>query len=80
MRWIYLNDNPEEAAEREAIVAKIDAWWRAFERKIDDLRALFKGKARGAYPSGWTTTSTQSTPRSCGSTGRRSVLTGTGWS
>ena len=61
MRWIYFNDNPREAAEREAIVARIDAWWRAFEGKVDDLRAHF-------------------TPRSCGSTGRRSVLTGTGWS
>lgn len=50
MRWIYFNDNPQEAAEREAIVAKIDAWWRAFEGKVDDLRAHFKGKARWDLP------------------------------
>ena len=50
MRWIYFNDNPQEAAEREAIVARIDAWWRAFEGKVDDLRAHFKGKARWDLP------------------------------
>jgi hypothetical protein len=50
VRWIYFNDNPEEAAEREAIVAKIDEWWRAFEGKVDDLRAHFKGKARWDLP------------------------------
>jgi hypothetical protein len=50
VRWIYFNDNPQEAAEREAIVAKIDAWWRAFEGKVDDLRAHFKGKARWDLP------------------------------
>lgn len=50
MRWIYFNDNPDEAAEREAIVAKIDAWWRAFESKVDDLRALFKRKANWDLP------------------------------
>ena len=50
MRWIYFNDNPEEAAEREAIVAKIDEWWHAFEGKVDDLRAHFKGKARWDLP------------------------------
>ena len=48
--WIYFNDNPQEAAEREAIVARIDAWWRAFEGKVDDLRAHFKGKARWDLP------------------------------
>lgn len=50
MRWIYFNDNPEEAAEREAVVIKIDAWWRAFAAKLDDLRAHFKGKARWDLP------------------------------
>ena len=50
MRRIYFNDNPQEAAEREAIVARIDAWWRAFEGKVDDLRAHFKGKARWDLP------------------------------
>jgi hypothetical protein len=50
VRWIYFNDNPEEATEREAIVARIDAWWRAFEGKVDDLRALFKGRARWDLP------------------------------
>jgi hypothetical protein len=50
VRWIYFNDNTREAAEREAIVARIDAWWRAFEGKVDDLRAHFKGKARWDLP------------------------------
>jgi hypothetical protein len=50
VRWIYFNDNPEEAAEREAVVARIDAWWRAFEAKVDDLRAQFKGTARWDLP------------------------------
>jgi len=37
VRWISDNDNPEEAGEREAIIAKIDAWWRAFESIRDQL-------------------------------------------
>ena len=50
MRWIYFNDNPEEAAEREAVLARIDAWWRAFEGTVDDSRAHFWGKSRWDLP------------------------------
>ena len=50
MRWIYFNDNREEAAERVSIVARIDTWWRSFAGKVDDLQARFKGKARWDLP------------------------------
>jgi hypothetical protein len=50
LRGICFNDNHEEAVEREAILARIDAWWREFDGKVDDLRAHFKGKARWDLP------------------------------
>lgn len=52
MRWIYFNQDAGEAAARKAVVARIDAWWRAFAAKGDDLRVLFAGKARWDLP-GW---------------------------
>lgn len=50
VRWIFYNENPEESAERETIVARIDDWWRAFESKVDDLRAHFNKKAQWDLP------------------------------
>lgn len=50
MRWIYANNDADEAAEREAVLARVDAWWWAFEGKVDDLRAHFEGKTRWDLP------------------------------
>lgn len=50
MRWIYYNDDADEAAEREAIIAKIDAWWRAFEAKTGDLSKRFKQQSTWDLP------------------------------
>ncbi|WP_406694264.1 hypothetical protein V5E97_24610 [Singulisphaera sp. Ch08] len=51
MRWLYYHDHkPEDAAEREAIIAKIDAWWRAFDGQVDNLKSLFKQEARWDLP------------------------------
>ncbi|WP_435005563.1 hypothetical protein P12x_003394 [Tundrisphaera lichenicola] len=50
MRWIYYNENAEEAAEREEIVARIDARWRAFEGKVGELKSLFNQETRWDLP------------------------------
>lgn len=42
MRWRFHDPkNPQEAAERGQILGQIDAWWRAFQNKAEDLAALF---------------------------------------
>jgi hypothetical protein len=51
MRWQFHNpDNRLEAANRQAIVAKIDSWWREFEVKTGDIAALFSKKADWNLP------------------------------
>jgi hypothetical protein len=47
MRWRIIDPaNTREAAEREAVIRKIDAWWKAFQAKTGDLSAFFAGKAK----------------------------------
>jgi hypothetical protein len=50
VRWLYYNEDPAESAEREAVTARIDAWWRAFEGQVDRLRSLFKQETRWDLP------------------------------
>ena len=45
MRWRFIDpNNRPEIAEREAIIAKIDSWWRTFQERTADLSALFSRK------------------------------------
>lgn len=51
MRWRILDSaNTREAAQRQAVIQKIDAWWKAFQDKTGDLAALFKQKAKWDLP------------------------------
>src|SRR4051794_3646456 len=51
VRWLYYNDHrPEDAAEREAVTARIDAWWRAFEGQVHELESFFKRETRWDLP------------------------------
>jgi hypothetical protein len=51
MRWRIIDPaNAREAAEREAVIQKIDAWWKTFQAKTGDLSALFSGKAKWDLP------------------------------
>lgn len=53
MRWLYSNrQNPEEAAERERVIRRIDAWWHEFARNADRLEQLFKRLDQWDLP-GW---------------------------
>lgn len=46
MRWRFANlKDPREAKQYQSVNAKIDAWWKEFAAKTDDLRALFKQQA-----------------------------------
>ncbi|CAN5578565.1 hypothetical protein BH10PLA2_BH10PLA2_38570 [soil metagenome] len=51
MRWQFANPNDRrETQERQQILQRIDAWWRAFAAKKDSLTALFSRKARWDLP------------------------------
>src|SRR5438874_1558741 len=51
MRWLFANPNDNrEQKERQQIIARIEAWWRAFADKKDSLTALFTRKARWDLP------------------------------
>jgi hypothetical protein len=51
MRWQIVDPaNAREVAEREAMVQKIDAWWRTFQAKTGDLLANFLGKSKWDLP------------------------------
>lgn len=51
MRWQIIDPtNTGEAAEREVILRKIDAWWKAFQTKTSDLTALFSSKSKWDLP------------------------------
>ena len=46
MRWRFIDkDNRTEVAEREMLIRKIEAWWREFEKRADDVAAVFAGKS-----------------------------------
>jgi hypothetical protein len=51
MRWQFIDpNNRSEAAERAAVTARIDSWWREFQAKTGDLAALFSRKAKWDLP------------------------------
>lgn len=53
MRWVFPDDNDkEEAAARQAVISRIDAWWEHFVRRIDDLNAFLRG-ASEVDPGDW---------------------------
>ena len=46
VRWIYTDPNDAiENWERQATIAKIDRWWKAFEQKLPDLLSFFARKS-----------------------------------
>lgn len=51
MRWRYLEATQgQDAALRADLIAKIDAWWKTFAAKSQQLNALFKGQAKWDLP------------------------------
>jgi hypothetical protein len=53
LRWRFFDPtNGRETAVRERVVSKIDAWWREFASKTDELSARFAQKTRWDL-SGW---------------------------
>ncbi|MEI8018590.1 MAG: hypothetical protein WCH39_10360 [Schlesneria sp.] len=45
MRWRFIDkNNRAEVAEREIVIRKIEAWWREFAKRADDIAATFSGK------------------------------------
>src|SRR5205807_8367784 len=51
MRWRFIDpQNRPEAAERNAVTAKIDSWWSEFQGKTDEIVALFSQKAKWDLP------------------------------
>ncbi len=59
MRWLYADPNrPEERAYVEETSRQIDAWWRSFAEKANDLVVLFEGKKKWDLP-GWMTETLQ---------------------
>jgi hypothetical protein len=43
MRWLYFDPHDRrEAAQHEAVLAKIDAWWYAFQSGVPQLEAQFQ--------------------------------------
>ncbi len=48
-KWPELGD-ANEAKKRETILAKMDAFWSAFEGRVDDLDALFSRKKKWDLP------------------------------
>jgi hypothetical protein len=52
-RWRYGDfAGPEESAERDLVVAKIDAWWQQFQGQTSALNALFAQETEWDLP-GW---------------------------
>src|SRR5262245_19972607 len=51
MRWRFIDPtNQAEVIERNAIVARIDFWWREFQAKTAELDSLFSRKANWDLP------------------------------
>jgi hypothetical protein len=47
MRWKFYTpgERPEEDAQRAVVIGRIDAWWKAFGAKAQDLDRLFNGQS-----------------------------------
>lgn len=59
MRWYYVDPgNPAEVGQRDAVLARIDAWWRAFQLQNGELVRLFKRHSDWDLP-GWMYTTLQ---------------------
>lgn len=44
MRWKFQDPaNIAESAERQKVINRIDQWWSEFQRRTDDLEAMFEG-------------------------------------
>ncbi len=52
MRWFYCEPNSPEAAEKCAVMERIESWWSAFTERRDDLDAVFRGDGDWDLP-GW---------------------------
>ncbi len=51
MRWLYFDPtNADEVAARNAIIQKIDAWWKEFERNTSRIDQLFRQKLSWDLP------------------------------
>jgi hypothetical protein len=53
MRWAFADgSDARERKEREAVVGKIEAWWREFAGRTEDLDAMFNNRKQWDLP-GW---------------------------
>jgi hypothetical protein len=53
MRWLFCNENDaDESAQRQAILDRVDRWWREFQAKTGELDALFSRRSQWDLP-GW---------------------------
>lgn len=51
MRWRFIDPkNRQEIAERNGVIERIDAWWRAFASMSNDIPAVFAQKANWDLP------------------------------
>lgn len=51
MRWYYIDpQNPQETRWRDETLRRIDAWWRAFQTKSQDLSRLFRRESEWNLP------------------------------
>jgi hypothetical protein len=51
MRWLFADSTDErEAAQRAAVLRRIDRWWDAFANRRDDLEALFTASIEWDLP------------------------------
>ncbi|HVT45754.1 MAG TPA: hypothetical protein VMT00_15350 [Thermoanaerobaculia bacterium] len=51
MRWLHADPSrPEERRYIEDTSLRIDAWWRTFATRTNDLDALFSGNAEWDLP------------------------------
>ncbi len=83
MRWQFGSANDSEyVAHRNAVIAKIEAWWNEFQRNLPQLNMLFAGKAKWDLPEWMHTHLHAIDPRlmwefgpACKSPGHRLVIT-----
>ena len=51
MRWLFYDPHDRrEAAEHSQVLSKIDAWWKAFEKRSHDLDELFHNRTNWDLP------------------------------
>ena len=51
MRWLFYDQNdPNEAAQHQSVLASIDRWWLEFQSKTDDFEAMFSNRRKWDLP------------------------------